>query len=737
MKKLCLPSLLLVAAAVNAAAFDLTKDSDIDSIISTMTLDEKVAMLHGKTIMSSEGVPRLGIQEIRYADGPFAIRREVGEHFRPMNLPTDSSTYFPTGSALAATWDPGCAYRYGQAMSVEARLRGKDMILGPAINIQRLPVGGRSYEYLSEDPILSGDLAVAYTKGAQKNGTAVCIKHFAVNNQEANRGTVNAVVDQRTLHEIYLRPFEDAVVEADALGVMPAYNKVNGVYCSENDYLNNKVLRDLWGFRGITVSDWGGTHSTVGAAFGGLDVQMPGDQYFGQALADSVRAGKVPMAIIDAKVKNILRVRGLIRQIPPAEANLVPTSQPESRNVAYEVALRAIVLMKNSGNVLPLKNNVKKIAVIGENARMSTASGGVGADACPPYEITPLQGISQAAAGIGAEVVFAPAYPVYLGRFGKWGKAPAGAKVAADFYQEPDPELLAGAVAAAKGADVVFFFTGTNKYIETEGSDRDNIDLPVSQARIFSELLKVNPNVVVVNVSGGPCDLSAIDAQAKAVFQSWWNGMEGGRALADVIFGKVSPSGRLPFTFPKKLSDSPAFALGNYPQTDQIGADVFLNEISADAVKDAMAPSENAFYSEGSLVGYRWYDTKGIAPLYPFGHGLTYSDVKYENIQAIRSGEDIIVKFVLTNRGHMPVEEVAQVYVSRPQSVIEWPAKELKAYSRVPLMPNQTREVSLTIPAKDLQYWDVDSHARRTDPSAVTVMVGASSGDIRLTCTDI
>ena len=326
-------------------------DKKINEIIAEMTLEEKVEMMHSKTIMSSEGVPRLGIQDIKYADGPFGVREEVGDGFRAKGWSLDSATYFPTGSALAATWSPELAYAYGNGIGVEARLRGKDIMLGPAINIQRLPVGGRTYEYFSEDPVLAAELAVQYTIGMQDAGTAACVKHYALNNQETNRGSVNVIIDERTMREIYLKPFEDAVVKGGAMSVMPAYNKVNGYYGTENFVLNNEILRGDWGFKGMTVSDWGGTHSTMGAALGGLNVQMTGDNYFGQPLIDSIRAGKLSEEIVNDRVREILRLRFAIEPIPENVANTVQTSQPASRQTAYNVATKSIVLLKNEGGL--------------------------------------------------------------------------------------------------------------------------------------------------------------------------------------------------------------------------------------------------------------------------------------------------------------------------------------------------------------------------------------------------
>ena len=527
--------LLAAACAGPKSPQDLltVNDKKIDAIIAQMSLEEKVEMLHSKTNMSSAGVPRLGIADMNYADGPFGIREEgVPNGFQPAGWKLDSATYFPTGSALAATWDKEMAYLYGTGMGKEARLRGKDVILGPAVNIQRLPVGGRTYEYLSEDPALSALLSLYYTKGVQDQGTAVCIKHFAVNNQETNRGSVDAQVDERTLREIYLKPFERAVREGGAMSVMPAYNKVNGAYCSENEHLLNEILRGEWGFKGFTVSDWGGTHSTMGAMLHGLNVQMTGSNYLGQPVIDSIATGALTESLVDEKVRQILRVRYAIEAIPADVANTQMTSQPESQRIALQVAEKSIVLLKNDGGILPLSKDIKKIAVIGQNAVLKTQSGGVGASVKALYEITPLQGI-QKRAGNAIEVIYAPGYKNFPGR--RWGNAPAVTDplVATAIDEPADPALLAEAVEAAKDADVVIFFGGTNKSIETEGSDRRDIKLPVGQEEIVSALAAANPKLVTVLISGGPTDLQQVVKCSPAIVQGWWNGTEGGTALAE------------------------------------------------------------------------------------------------------------------------------------------------------------------------------------------------------------
>jgi len=714
-------------------------DKKIDAIIAQMTLEEKVEMLHSKTNMSSAGVERLGIADMHYADGPFGIREEgVPNGFQSAGWKLDSATYFPTGSALAATWSEELAYKYGTGMGKEARLRGKDVILGPAVNIQRLPVGGRTYEYLSEDPILSAALSLGYTQGVQDQGTAVCIKHFAVNNQETNRGSVDAQVDERTLREIYLKPFERAVVEGGAMSVMPAYNKVNGDYCSENEHLLNEILRGEWGFKGFTVSDWGGTHSTMGAMLHGLNVQMTGSNYLGQPVIDSIATGALTEDLVDEKVRQILRVRFAIEAVPDDVANTVMTSQPECQDIALQVAEKSIVLLKNQAGILPLSKEVKRIAVIGQNAVLKTQSGGMGAGVKALYEVTPLEGIVKRA-GSDVEVVYAPGYKNFPGR--RWGPAPATPNPleAAAIDEPADPALLAEAVALAREADVVLFFGGTNKSIETEGSDRTNIDLPVGQNEVVKALYEANPNLVSILISGGPTDLRQLEPVSPAIIQGWWNGTEGGTALAKVLFGDIAPSGKLPFTFPAQLEDSPAFAMGNFPDKNA-GGDLFTLMYRQDVLQ--MSPAERqAFldslpkpvskYTEGALVGYRWFDTKNVKPMYAFGHGLSYVDFQYGVLKASADKKGVKVSFDITNNGKMDADEVVQLYVHRLDATVEWPYKELKAFQRVSLQAGETKTVTLEVPVDDLRYWNVDKNAWDLEHGKLEILVGAASDDIR------
>lgn len=726
-RKLFALAALLMAASGSMEAQQqnplLAHEMEITEIIHGMTLDEKIEMLHGKHMFSSAGIERLGIADIEYADGPFGIREEMEPHsWRGLGWDTDRATFFPTGSALAATWSPELAYEYGKAMAIEAKLRGKDMILGPAINIQRLPTGGRTYEYMSEDPLLSGELAVGYTLGSQDQGEAVCLKHFALNNQENMRGFVNVKVTERAMREIYLVPFEMAVRQANAYGVMAAYNKVWGKWCSENDLLQNHILRNEWGFRGIIISDWGGTHSTVGAAMGGLDVEMPGDTYMGKALKDSVLSGAVPMEVIDAKVRNLLRVRMAVPAVPADQANKEVTSQPAQQQVAYQVAAHSIVLLKNEGGLLPLAKKARNIVVVGDNATRTMAQGGVGAGVKTLYEVTPLEGLQRALKG-KARIRFVQGYE-------PMPRARRGESVNTVAYQQRQAQLRAEAVKAAKGADLVIFIGGDNRTVETEGSDRKVIDLPFGQEELLTALAAVNPKVVSVMVAGAPVDLRVVEQQSKALLYSWFNGTEGGNALADVLTGKVVPSGKLPFTLPMRLEDSPAYALGVYPQKEESSDDVFVDLVNRDKFR-AERKSE-ADYAEGIMVGYRWFATRGVKPMYPFGYGLSYVDFAYSAPKAEVKDGQLMVTFQLANQGAVSAEEVAQVYVSRPESKVERPAIELKGFKRLTVAAGETQDVTIAIPLDHLRHWNETRHDWEVEPGRAIIRIGSSSADLPL-----
>ena len=726
LKTSVLAVLLMTAAATYAQQYPtqlLSHEQEIDNIISSMTLEEKIDMLHGKNMFSSAGIPRLGIADVEYADGPFGIREEMEPHsWNSLQLTTDYATFFPTGSALAATWSTEWAYAYGRGMSREARLRGKDMILGPAINIQRIPTGGRTYEYLSEDPLLSGVLAVAYTKGSQDEGTAVCLKHYALNNQEDYRGFVDVHVSDRTMHELYLRPFEMAVREADAWGVMAAYNKVNGRWCSENEQLLNTILRQQWGFPGMVISDWGGVHSTVDAVTAGMNVEMPGDRYMGKALLDSVKAGKVSEEVINQRVREILRVRLTVKPIAKEKANSVPVGNPEEMKVALEVARRSIVLLKNE-QLLPIDlQHIKTIAVIGENAVTKMALGGVGAGVKTRQEITPLEGL-QTMLGNQVKITYVQGYQSFDRKARSERKSP---------QQKADSKLLAEAVKAAKKADLVIFFAGDNREVETEGSDRKSITLPSGQDELAEALAKANKRLVTVIVSGGPVDVSVVKEVSGALVASWFNGSMGGQALAEVLTGKISPSGKLPMTWPLQLNDVPAYATQSYPQefkSDSQG-DIFVGIVNNRSNQRNQQLIAN--YTEEDLVGYRWYDCKAVPVAYPFGYGLSYAQFQYSDLQVTPTAEGFDVRFTLTNTSPTEAEEVAQVYVSRPQSHIKHPVKELKGFQRVALKAGERKAVTIPVRRSDLCHWDAQAQGWMLEPGRLIIQIGGSSDNLPL-----
>ena len=726
----------------------MQNEKRISEIISKMTLEEKVEMLHGKHYFTSEGVPSQGIAEMSYADGPFGIREEMEPRsWNPLHWTTDSATFFPTGSALAATWSDDMAYLYGTGMASEARLRGKDMILGPAINIQRIPTGGRTYEYLSEDPVLSARLSVSYTKGVQDNGVAVCVKHFALNNQETNRGSVNVIVSPRAMREIYLPPFEATVVEGNAFGVMSAYNKINGLWCAENPILLDQILRKDWGFKGMVISDWGGTHSTVGSVVAGLNVEMPNSDYLGQALLDSVKAGVVSKKVIDQRVREILRVRLAVEPVPAEKANKVMTAQPENAAITYKVAAQSIVLLKNEGGLLPIDlSKVKTIAVIGDNADKIMATGGVGAGVKALYEVTPLAGLKNRI-GDKAKIVYAQGYTSQqarggfggFGGFGRRGGAPAAAKP-----DDTAKKLQDEAVKAAKGADLVLFIGGDNRAHETEGSDRRSMMLPFDQENVLEAVAKVNPNVVFIAVAGAPVDLNRVQACSPAIVQSWFNGTEGGNALADILLGKISPSGRLPFSYPIKLEDSPAYATGSFPQTDApINQDVFVSLVQEDKKAEEMLKGATgrgtALYAEDMLVGYRWFDTKQKPVMYPFGYGLGYSEIEYTDFSLVtetpeqkpyKDGDNIMFSITLKNNGKYDQYDVPQVYVHRVDSKVEWPYKELKAFGKYNVPAGLSINEGLIIPVEDLKYWDEAKHDWVLEPGKIELLLARNAGEI-------
>ncbi|HWI91753.1 MAG TPA: glycoside hydrolase family 3 C-terminal domain-containing protein [Flavisolibacter sp.] len=688
-------------------------DAKISDIIKKLTLEEKIAMLHANGLFSSAGVPRLNIPDLKCDDGPLGIREDVLPGWGSANLTTDSATFFPNGSALAATWNPDLLYRFGHDMGEEARARGKHIILAPAFNITRTPLNGRTYEYYSEDPFLNARLAVQAVKGIQGQHVAACVKHYAVNNQEVERGRVNVIIDERALREIYLPAFKASITEGNAWTIMSAYNKIRGEYCSENNYLLNAILKAEWKFKGFVMSDWGGTHSTVDAANKGLDVEMgSGEKYnqyfFADKLLDSVKAGKVSIKTIDEKVRRILWV--MYQTSLSSDQSKGKINTPEHSKTVYDIASESIVLLKNDKNMLPLNlSQVKSIAVIGDNATRTFHLGGFGAGVKARYEITPLQGLQNRLRN-KVTINYAKGY--------SGDYHPRGGTNINTETRRADPAMIQDAVDAAKKSDLAVLFIGGNRDYESESRDRKDLSLPFAEQDLVDAVNAANPNTIVVVIGGAPYDISTIKKNNHTIVWSWYNGSENGNALADMLLGTINPSGKLPFTFPASLNESPAHSNGEeaYPGTNH-----------------------EVIYKEGILVGYRWYDTKNVEPLYPFGYGLSYTNYRYTSIytnkKSYSQAETITVTVNVKNTGKYAGKETIQLYVAKPDSKVDRPEKELKAFKKVWMDKGQIGTVNITIPVTELAYYDVEKMKWVVEPGEYKILAGASSKDIRRTVT--
>ena len=584
--------LFLNAAAASSQVTDKEKvqmEKRIEKLIKKMTLEEKVGLLHGNSKFYVAGVERLGIPEWSLSDGPHGVRAEINRHdWAYAGWTNDSASYFPTGTAFAAAWNPELAYRRGEVLGEEARWRKKDVLLGPGVNIIRSPLCGRNFEYMSEDPYMNSVLAVAYIKGLQSRDVACSVKHFAVNNQETNRTTVDVECSERALREIYLPAFKAAVQEGGALTVMAAYNKFRGEFCAENNYLVRKILRNEWGFDGVYVTDWGAAHSTVPSMEAGLDLEMGTlidkyeDWYYANPLIEAVKSGKVPMSLVDEKVGDVLRVMIKTNVLDPKK-RFGPGSMntKEHQQATYDAAAEAIVLLKNQNNLLPLDfSSIKSLAVIGDNATRKHSNGGLSSEIKAVYEVTPLEAL-RAKWGDKVDIRFAQGYEK-LSTFVEGSNNGQSSGTFSSKTQESDA-LLKEAVEVARTSDVALLVCGLNHDYDTESFDRLNMDIPYGQVELIQEVVKANPRTIVVMIAGSPLNMAAVDICSPAIVWAWFNGMEGGNALVDVLSGKVNPSGKMPFTTPVSLDQSPAHALGNFP-----GRDLKVN------------------YEEDILVGYRW-----------------------------------------------------------------------------------------------------------------------------------
>ncbi|MCO4291566.1 glycoside hydrolase family 3 C-terminal domain-containing protein [Solitalea sp. MAHUQ-68] len=683
-------------------------EEKISRLISEMTLEEKVGMIHGNSSFTSTGVERLGIPEIVTSDGPHGVRVEHGRDWKVDKDVDDAATYLPTGNTLAATWNPELGYAFGSVLGAEANYRGKDVILGPGINIIRSPLCGRNFEYMSEDPYLISKMVVGYIKGVQDQGISACVKHYAANNEEVDRNTVDVYMSERALREIYLPGFKAAVTEGDVNTVMGSYNKFRGQYATHNDYLVNKILKGEWNFQGVLMSDWGAVHNTIEAAKNGTDLEMgtdlsmlPNPNYNKFFMADSllklVKDGKVPVSLIDEKVRRILRIM--------YKTNMIDGKRPagsfntkEHQATALKVAEEGIVLLKNEGNILPLQKSVKSIAVIGVNADRPNSMGGGSSQVKAKYEITPLQGLKNLV-GNTTKIEYAPGYKIARG-------------------QKADAKLIKQAVdLAAKSETAILVVGWTHGYdyskwddnaYDAEGVDKPNMDMPFGQDELIKAVLKANPKTVVVLTGGGPIDVSQWIDDAKGVLEGWYAGMEGGNALAKVIFGDVNPSGKLPMTFPKKLQDSPAHKLGEFPGKNNV-----------------------VHYNEDIFVGYRYFDTYNVAPQFEFGRGLSYTTFKYDNLNVTVNGDKATAKLTITNTGKVAGAEVVQLYVKQEKSALKRPEKELKAFQKIFLKPGESKEVVFQLNDEAFHYYNDKVNKWVVEAGNFDLLVGSSSKDIR------
>ncbi|MEM1164710.1 MAG: glycoside hydrolase family 3 C-terminal domain-containing protein [Planctomycetota bacterium] len=822
-------------------------DSRIERLLDQMTLEEKSALLHGETKFSTRGVPRLGIPPLTFTDGPHGVRREIMPYeWKSAGWPDDYATYLPTGSALASTWNPDLAVEYGAVLGAEARHRGKDVLLGPAINIVRTPLNGRTFEYLGEDPHLAGTIASAVVRGIQSHGVAACSKHYVANNQDWDRTNSDVIADERALREIYLRAFE-MTVDAGVLCVMAGYNRIDGIEMSEHAEMLRDVLKDEFGFEGFVVSDWSAVNDGVASALGGLDVEMGtktpyNEHHFADGLIAAVRDGRVPERVIDDMARRVLRVQ---ERIGALDGERIPGTRNTRahQDVARRVAEEAIVLLKNDG-VLPLDpNGVFRIAVIGENADAMHGSGGGSSAVKTPFEVTPLEGLRRRL-GDTAELVYVPAYeldrrsddqlqpippsvllttdpasgePGWRGEYFArsdlrgtpetvryeptvwfdWGASgdqhddtPDGietdrfsARWTATIrphttgghlfalYSEQGSRLLidgeevinnwgnrqpqrreleielssdrayefvveymrpgrsavvelgwrppgasridteaefADAIEAARSSDVAIVVVGRNHDYDDENGDMDHLRLPQHQDHLIDHVTAANPNTIVVVVAGGPVEMPWLDRTPAALYL-WYNGMHAGTALADVLFGDVNPSGRLPMSFPVKLEQSPIHAMDLYTHG-------------------------TAHYTDGVLVGYRWFDTVGHAPLLPFGHGLSYTEFSYSGAEVIEPTDGsalVSVELTVTNEGSVGGAEVVQLYMHDAEASIDRPEQELQAFAKLWLDPGESRRVRLDLSLRALAFWDEEHDRWHAEPGVFELRLGASSRDIR------
>lgn len=733
MKKV-LFGLVLAAVALPLSAqqkpvyLDASKpiEERVEDALSRLTLEEKVKLTHAQSKFSSAGVPRLGIPDVWTDDGPHGIRPDVlWDEWEQAGCTNDSCVAFPALTCLAATWNPEMSLLYGQSIGEEARYRNKSVLLGPGVNIYRTPLNGRNFEYMGEDPYLAGKMVSPYIRGVQQNGVAACVKHFALNNHEVNRHTTNVIVDDRALYEIYLPAFKMAVQEGGAWSIMGAYNLYKGQHLCHNQYTLNDILKGEWGFDGVVISDWGGTHDTRQAITNGLDMEFGSwtnglsngasnaydNYYLANPYLNLIREGKVGTTELDDKVRRILRL--IFRTVMNPDRPWGSMLSPEHYEAARRIGEEGIVLLQNKGNVLPIDlNRAKKILVVGENAIKMMTVGGGSSSLKVQRELSPLDGIKQRVAG-KAEVVYARGYVGDAS--GEYNGVVTGQNLKDDRTPE---ELIAEAVKEARDADYVIFIGGLNKSNgqDCEDSDRKGLGLSYGQDAVISALAEANKNLIVVNISGNAIAMPWVN-EVPAIVQDWYLGSEAGSSLAAILMGDVNPSGKLPFTFPVKLEDCPAHSLGEY--TSKRSKDII-----------------DIKYNESIFVGYRWADKqKKVKPLFPFGHGLSYTTFEYgkptADSKTMQADGTLTVKVSVKNTGAREGQEVVQLYISDKKSSLPRPVKELKGFQKVKLAPGETKEVTFTIDKEALSFFDDTQHAWVAEPGKFEAVIAASAADVK------
>jgi len=753
MKKLILISLILYPLTFSPLSAQVYLDESqpleqrVEDALSRMTTADKIAIIHAQSKFSSPGVARLGIPELWCTDGPHGIRPDVlWDEWEQAGCTNDSCVAFPALSALASTWNVELAHRYGVSIGQEARYRNKSVLLGPGCNILRNPLNGRSFEYLGEDPYLSGQMVAQYIQGVQQQGVAACVKHYALNNNEQNRYTSNVECDERTLREIYLPAFEAAVKEGGAWSIMGGYNLFRGQHACHNDYLMNKILKGEWGFDGAVISDWGGTQSTQEAIYNSLDLEYGTwtdglkmgvtnayDNYFmARPYRELIEQGKVGTRELDDKARRVLRL--IMRTSMNQRRPFGSMNSPEHIETAIQVGDESIVLLKNTPLkpdtqkpeiLLPLNlGKIKRIAVIGENAIKMMTVGGGSSSLKAQHEISPLQGIQRRLANTGIEVKYARGY------VGDVGGEYNGVKTGQDLSDNrPQAELMAEAVELAKQSDVVIFIGGLNKsdHQDAEGSDRQEYGLPYGQDALIEALLLANANLVVVNISGNPVAMPWAD-RVPAILQDWYLGSEAGTSLAHVLVGDVNPSGHLAMTWYKSLDQCSVFTPIIKEGKKKLADPKRYPGIKADD-KDQW----DLEYSEGLYVGYRHIDQQKLQPLFPFGHGLSYTTFELTNATVTTEQGLPVVKATLRNTGSVAGAQVVQLYVNDAKASVVRPVKELKGFVKVALQPGDSREVTLKLSIRDLSFFDVTTNDWKAEPGRFNLLLGFSSQAIKAT----